>query len=133
LPNPRRDEIHIAKYVETLHRYVWGLAAIDILSQYPVLAENFLRSIKPSDIGQIPAHPVAANITNVCWDEAFCPIREEMKYILRSMWRHCIDNASSQQTFVMLAAIDILSQYPVLAENFLRSIKPSEIWESGGQ
>ncbi|KAJ5707279.1 hypothetical protein N7488_007080 [Penicillium malachiteum] len=34
------------------------LAAIDILSQYPDLAENFLRSIKPSDIGQIPDHPV---------------------------------------------------------------------------
>lgn len=34
------------------------LAAIDILAQYPDLAENFLHNIKPSDIGQIPVHPV---------------------------------------------------------------------------
>lgn len=34
------------------------LTSIDILSQYPDLAENFLRSIKPADLGQIPAHPV---------------------------------------------------------------------------
>lgn len=34
------------------------LTAIDILSQYPDLADNFLRSIKPADLGQIPAHPV---------------------------------------------------------------------------
>lgn len=34
------------------------LTAIDILSQYPDLTENFLRSIKPSELGQIPAHPL---------------------------------------------------------------------------
>ncbi|KAJ5990739.1 hypothetical protein N7522_010946 [Penicillium canescens] len=51
-------------------------------------------------------------------------------HILRNMYfisSRIGQNASSQQTFVLLAAIDILSQYPDLAENFLRSIKPSEI------
>lgn len=39
------------------HTFV-TLAAVDILLQYPDLAENFLRSIKPSELGQIPAHPL---------------------------------------------------------------------------
>ena len=34
------------------------LTAVDILAQYPDLSENFLRSIKPNEIGQIPAHPL---------------------------------------------------------------------------
>ncbi|GAD99616.1 peroxisomal membrane protein Pex17, putative [Paecilomyces variotii No. 5] len=34
------------------------LTAIDILSQYTDLTENFLRSIKPAELGQIPAHPL---------------------------------------------------------------------------
>ncbi|KAL5003426.1 hypothetical protein BDV10DRAFT_45376 [Aspergillus recurvatus] len=34
------------------------LAAVDILAQYPDLTENFLESIKPSELGQIPAHPL---------------------------------------------------------------------------
>ncbi|KAJ5485457.1 hypothetical protein N7539_005445 [Penicillium diatomitis] len=38
------------------------LAAIDILAQYPDLAENFLRSIKPNEIGQIPNHPVERSL-----------------------------------------------------------------------
>ena len=34
------------------------LTAVDILAQYPDLAENFLKSIKPNELGQIPAHPL---------------------------------------------------------------------------
>ncbi|KAJ5503002.1 Pentaxin [Penicillium fimorum] len=55
------------------------LAAIDILSQYPVLAENFLRSIKPSDIGQIPAHPVER-----CLDLFFLNVGEHFPLVLSS-------------------------------------------------
>ncbi|RMZ83138.1 hypothetical protein DV738_g1389, partial [Chaetothyriales sp. CBS 135597] len=32
--------------------------AIDVLNQYPPVAENFLASIKPAVVGQIPAHPL---------------------------------------------------------------------------
>jgi hypothetical protein len=39
------------------HTFV-TLAAVDILAQYPELTENFLTSIKPSELGQIPAHPL---------------------------------------------------------------------------
>ncbi|KAL2832874.1 hypothetical protein BDW59DRAFT_93481 [Aspergillus cavernicola] len=39
------------------HTFV-TLAAVDILAQYPDLSENFLKSVKPSELGQIPAHPV---------------------------------------------------------------------------
>lgn len=35
-----------------------NLVAIDILCQYSELAENFLRTIRPSDPGQIPANPL---------------------------------------------------------------------------
>ena len=35
-----------------------NLVAIDILAQYPELAENFLRTIKPIELGQIPPHPL---------------------------------------------------------------------------
>lgn len=35
-----------------------SLTAVDILAQYPELVENFLRSIKPNELGQIPAHPL---------------------------------------------------------------------------
>lgn len=38
------------------HMFV-ALTAVDILSQYSDLTENFLRSIKPNELGQIPAHP----------------------------------------------------------------------------
>lgn len=55
------------------------LAAIDILSQYPVLAENFLRSIKPSDIGQIPAHPVER-----CLDLFFLNVAEHFPLVLQT-------------------------------------------------
>jgi hypothetical protein len=40
-------------------QYVFvNLTAIDILAQYPDLAENFVRTIKPSELGQIPEHPL---------------------------------------------------------------------------
>jgi hypothetical protein len=35
-----------------------NLAAIDILSQYPQHAEDFIKGIRPSELGQIPGHPV---------------------------------------------------------------------------
>ncbi|KAF7594514.1 hypothetical protein BBP40_008961 [Aspergillus hancockii] len=31
---------------------------VDVLSQYPELSENFLRSIKPNELGCLPAHPL---------------------------------------------------------------------------
>ncbi|KAL4879057.1 hypothetical protein BJY04DRAFT_105319 [Aspergillus karnatakaensis] len=39
------------------HTFV-TLAAVDILAHYPDLTENFLKSIKPTELGQIPAHPL---------------------------------------------------------------------------
>lgn len=39
------------------HTFV-TLAAVDILAHYPALAENFLKSIKPTELGHIPAHPL---------------------------------------------------------------------------
>lgn len=53
------------------------MAAVDILSQYPDLAENFLRSIKPSDIGQIPSHPVER-----CLDLFFMNVAEHFPIVL---------------------------------------------------
>ncbi|KAJ6006477.1 Pentaxin [Penicillium sp. IBT 35674x] len=53
------------------------LAAIDILSQYPDLAENFLRSIKPADLGQIPEHPVER-----CLDLFFLNTAEHFPMVL---------------------------------------------------
>lgn len=56
-------------------------------------------------------------------------IARDTMHILRNM---CFitarigQNASSQYTFVNLASIDILSQYPQLSEQFLESIKPAE-------
>lgn len=53
------------------------LAAVDILSNYPDLAENFLRSIKPNDHGQIPAHPVER-----CLDLFFLNAAEHFPLVL---------------------------------------------------
>lgn len=53
------------------------LAAVDILSHYPDLAENFLRSIKPGDHGQIPAHPVER-----CLDLFFLNAAEHFPLVL---------------------------------------------------
>lgn len=38
------------------------LTAVDILSQYADHAENLLKSIKPSELGQIPSHPVERSL-----------------------------------------------------------------------
>lgn len=38
------------------HMFV-TLTAVDILAQYPDLAENLLRSIQPNEMSHIPAHP----------------------------------------------------------------------------
>jgi hypothetical protein len=35
-----------------------NLVAIDIVAQYPDLAENLLRTIRPAELGQIPGHPL---------------------------------------------------------------------------
>lgn len=53
------------------------LAAIDILSQYPDLVENFLQSIKPGDLGQIPDHPVER-----CLDLFFLNTAEHFPLVL---------------------------------------------------
>ena len=55
------------------------LAAIDILIQYPELAENFLHNIKPTDIGQIPVHPVGR-----CLDLFFLNTAEHFPLVLSS-------------------------------------------------
>ncbi len=55
------------------------LAAIDSLVQYPELAENFLRNIRPSDIGQIPVHPVER-----CLDLFFLNTAEHFPLVLSS-------------------------------------------------
>lgn len=54
-----------------------SLAAVDILLQYPDLAENFLRSIKPSELGQIPAHPFER-----CLDLFFLNTAELFTFVL---------------------------------------------------
>lgn len=44
---------------DTLTEYTFVyLAAIDILSQYPMSAGAFLKKIQPSEIGKIPRHPL---------------------------------------------------------------------------
>ncbi|KAE8413179.1 hypothetical protein BDV36DRAFT_269284 [Aspergillus pseudocaelatus] len=47
----------IGQNTSSQHMFV-TLTAVDILAQYPDLSENFLRSIKPNELGQIPAHPL---------------------------------------------------------------------------
>ena len=58
------------------HTFV-TLAAVDILLQYPDLAENFLRSIKPNELGQIPAHPLER-----CLDLFFLNTAELFTFVL---------------------------------------------------
>lgn len=53
------------------------LAAVDILTQYPDLAEDFLKSIKPTELGQIPAHPLER-----CLDLFFLNTAEHFTLIL---------------------------------------------------
>lgn len=38
------------------------LVSIDILTQYPDLAESFLRTIRPDELGHIPQHPLKRNL-----------------------------------------------------------------------
>ncbi|KAE8149457.1 hypothetical protein BDV25DRAFT_2097 [Aspergillus avenaceus] len=47
----------IGQNTSSQHTFV-TLTAVDILAQYPDLADNFLKSIKPNELGQIPAHPL---------------------------------------------------------------------------
>ncbi|KAF4240191.1 hypothetical protein CNMCM6457_007967 [Aspergillus fumigatiaffinis] len=47
----------VGQNASSQHTFV-TLTAVDILSQYPDLAENFLQSVRPSELGQIPQHPV---------------------------------------------------------------------------
>ncbi|KUL89928.1 hypothetical protein ZTR_02859 [Talaromyces verruculosus] len=54
-----------------------NLVAIDILAQYPELAENFLRTIKPIELGQIPPHPLER-----CLDLFFLNTSEHFALIL---------------------------------------------------
>nr|KMM65670.1 hypothetical protein CPAG_02016 [Coccidioides posadasii RMSCC 3488] len=54
-----------------------NLTSLDILSQYPALAQEFLENIRPSDNGQIPAHPV-----DRCLDLFFLNTAEHFTLIL---------------------------------------------------
>ncbi|KAF5865177.1 hypothetical protein ETB97_005081 [Aspergillus alliaceus] len=47
----------VGQNTSSQHMFV-TLTAVDILAQYPDLSENFLKSIKPNELGQIPAHPL---------------------------------------------------------------------------
>ncbi|KAL1955092.1 hypothetical protein VTO42DRAFT_9026 [Malbranchea cinnamomea] len=59
-------------------QYVFvNLTAIDILSQYPDLSEKFLEAIKPTESGQIPAHPAER-----CLDLFFLNTAEHFTLVL---------------------------------------------------
>ncbi|RJE26264.1 Peroxisomal membrane protein Pex17 [Aspergillus sclerotialis] len=66
----------IGSNTSSQHTFV-TLAAVDILLQYPDLAENFLRSIKPNELGQIPAHPLER-----CLDLFFLNTAELFTFVL---------------------------------------------------
>ncbi|OJJ50517.1 hypothetical protein ASPZODRAFT_126405 [Penicilliopsis zonata CBS 506.65] len=66
----------VAQNASSQHLFV-TLAAVDILSQYPDLAENLLRSIKPSEMGQIPGHPLER-----CLDSFFLNTAEHFTPVL---------------------------------------------------
>ncbi|MCJ1297402.1 hypothetical protein MMC08_000188 [Hypocenomyce scalaris] len=53
------------------------LAAIDILHNYPVQAEAFLREIRPAELGRVPAHPL-----DRCHDLYFLNVAEHFTLIL---------------------------------------------------
>ncbi|EAS35503.3 peroxisomal membrane protein Pex17 [Coccidioides immitis RS] len=59
------------------HLVFVNLTSLDILSQYPALAQEFLENIRPSDNGQIPAHPV-----DRCLDLFFLNTAEHFTLIL---------------------------------------------------
>ncbi|EEP75967.1 conserved hypothetical protein [Uncinocarpus reesii 1704] len=54
-----------------------NLTSLDILSQYPNLVEEFLESIRPSENGRIPAHPV-----DRCLDLFFLNTAEHFTLVL---------------------------------------------------
>lgn len=54
-----------------------NLTAIDILSQYPQLSQEFLEEIRPAYIGQIPAHPL-----DRCLDLHFLNTAEHFTLVL---------------------------------------------------
>lgn len=63
---------------DTLSEYTFVyLAAIDILSQYPMNAGAFLKEIQPSEIGRIPRHPLDRNM-----DFFFLTAAEQLTFIL---------------------------------------------------
>lgn len=66
----------IGQNTSSQHVFV-SLAAVDILLQYPDLAENFLKSIKPVELGHIPAHPVER-----CLDLFYLNTAELFSYVL---------------------------------------------------
>ncbi|EAW06340.1 putative peroxisomal membrane protein Pex17 [Aspergillus clavatus NRRL 1] len=72
------------------------LTAVDILAQYPHLAENFLRSVKPSELGQIPQHPIER-----CLDLYFLNVAELFTPILSP---ECSEELLVSSTLPYLAA-----------------------------
>ncbi|KAE8383350.1 hypothetical protein BDV26DRAFT_137638 [Aspergillus bertholletiae] len=68
----------IGQNTSAQHMFV-TLTAVDILAQYPDLSENFLKGIKPNEIGQIPAHPLER-----CLDLYFLNTSEYFTPILSS-------------------------------------------------
>ncbi|KAI9374008.1 hypothetical protein BJX61DRAFT_500160 [Aspergillus egyptiacus] len=70
------------------------------------------------------------NDRSLASDKAAPFISMQALHILRNLYfvsSRIGTNSSSQHTFVTLAAVDILAQYPHLTENFLKSVKPSEL------
>ncbi|KAL2872645.1 putative peroxisomal membrane protein Pex17 [Aspergillus lucknowensis] len=70
------------------------------------------------------------NDRNLASDKSAPFISMQTLHILRNLYfisSRVGSNSSSQHTFVTLAAVDILAHYPDLTENFLKSVKPSEL------
>lgn len=62
----------------TLSQYSFAyLAAIDVLSQYPMCAEAFLNEIQPTEIGAIPQHPLDRSM-----DLYFLNTAEHLAFVL---------------------------------------------------
>lgn len=53
------------------------LTAMDVLSQYPIQAENFVREIRPATLGSIPPHPL-----DRCLDLFFLNTAEHFSLVL---------------------------------------------------
>ena len=81
-----RDTLHILRNLSFIStrigqnssQYTFvNLAAVDILSQYPQISEQFLETIKPVENGEIPAHPVER-----CLDLFFLNTAEHFTLVL---------------------------------------------------